>query len=86
MTLEAYDADRMDGLALRLLDVCGRIRIMANRCRDEQLASVTLHDRKALEWIEKLEDWLARSESDVNRAALKVRGKQRARQAKSAQP
>jgi hypothetical protein len=61
MTLEAYDPDRLDLLALRLLDVCGRVRVLAGRCRDEELSSVTLHDRKALEWIDKLEDWLARS-------------------------
>lgn len=86
MTLEAYDPDRLDLLALRLLDVCGRVRILASRCRDEELTSVTLHDRKALEWIDKLEDWLARSEGDVNRAVLKARGEQRARQSKSTRP
>jgi len=86
MTLEPYDPDRLNSLTLRLLDVCGRVRQLAVRCQGDELASVPLHDRKALEWIERLEDWLARAEGDVNRAALKARAEQRARQAQSSRP
>ncbi len=35
--------------------------------RDEQLASVELHDRKAREWVEKLEQWAVGAEADLHR-------------------
>lgn len=82
MTREAYDPDRLDQVALRLLDICGRVRMLANRCREAELPSVTLHDRKAREWIDKLEEWLVRSEGDVTNALHKARGAKHARQSK----
>jgi hypothetical protein len=83
MTRQAYDPDRLDALALRMLDVCARVRQLAGNCRDGELADVPLHDRKAIEWIENLEDWLARCEGDVRRAVLKARGDRQARQGRS---
>lgn len=86
MTLEAYDPDRLDRLSLRILDLCSRLRTLAGRCRDEQLPPVELHDRKAQEWLERLEDWLFQAEAEVNRQVHKHHGQQRARQTQSARP
>jgi hypothetical protein len=86
MTLEAYDPDRLDKMSLRVLDLCCRLRQLAHKTREEQLGAVELHDRKALEWLEKLDDWMLRAEGEVTRAAHKGYGAQRARQARSARP
>ena len=47
---------------------------------------IDLHDRKALEWLDKLEDWMLRAEAEVERSVWKNRGERTARQAKSARP
>jgi hypothetical protein len=86
MTLVPYDPDRLDKMALRVLDLCSRIRKLANQCREEQLPPVELHDRKTVEWLEKLEDWLYRAEAEVNRRAHKHQGERRARDVQSSRP
>jgi hypothetical protein len=84
MTLETYDPDRLDQTALRVLDLCARLRQLAHTSRAEQLPAVDLHDKKALEWLEKLEDWLYRAEGEVRRAVHKNQGAKSARKARTA--
>lgn len=79
MTLEPYNPDRIDQLALRVLDVCARLRAMAQTCREQQLPAIDLHDRKALEWLAKMEEWAVDAESAVFRA----QGKQKAQSLRS---
>ena len=74
MTLKAYDSDRLDALSLRVLDICVHLRNAARVARDEQLAALELHDRKALEWIEKLELWAIDTEAGAQGLAMKARG------------
>ena len=86
MTLEPYNADRLDGLSLRLLDLCSRVRALAQTSRNEELESIDLHDRKALEWIGNFEVWLCSAEGAVNALVHKSQGARRARQTQSARP
>jgi hypothetical protein len=86
MTLEPYDPDHLDKLSLRVLDLCARLRKLANICREEQLPPIDLHDRKALEWLDKLDDWLFRAETEVSHRVVKHRGARRARETQSARP
>ena len=79
MTLETYNSDDLDALSLRLVDLFARLRAMARKSRDEQLPPITLHDRKALEWVAKLEEWLDRVETDFDHELIKNRGKRLAR-------
>lgn len=79
MTLQPYDADRLDQLALRLLDACARVRKIAKLCRDEELDGLSLHDRKVFEWLEKLDDWILRSEGEAARQAHRSQGRRQAR-------
>jgi len=79
MTLQPYDADRLDQLAMRLLDACARVRKIAKLCRDEELDGLSLHDRKVLEWLEKLDDWILRSEGEAARQAHRNQGRRQAR-------
>lgn len=66
MTREPYGPERLDELALRLLDVCAQLRGMARRSRAEQLEAVEMHDKKALEWIAKLEQWALKAANDLD--------------------
>ncbi len=86
MTLEAYNPDRLDALALRLLDLCGRVRAMARDAREEDLDQLDLHDRKALEWLENFEGWLHRAEGELGRSLHRNRGRRAARQAQAGRP
>jgi hypothetical protein len=78
MTLEPYTPDRLDELALRVLDVCGQLRGMARRARDERLQEFALHDKKALEWLAHLEEWAHKSGADFELTLVRNRGTQRA--------
>jgi hypothetical protein len=69
MTREAYDPARLDSLAIRLFDVAAQVRRLSQTARSAGLDQVELHDRKALEWIEKLERWGVSAETDVDRQA-----------------
>jgi hypothetical protein len=83
MTLEPYDPERLDRLSLRVLDLCSRLRALARKSREEELPPVDLHDRKALEWLDKFEEWLYRAEGEVNRAIHRSHGERRARQSQT---
>jgi hypothetical protein len=81
MTLDPYTPDRLDELALRVLDVCSQLRLMARRARDEHLPEFALHYKKALEWLAKLEEWAQKSGADFELTLVRNRGTQRAIQA-----
>jgi len=65
MTLQLYDPERLDQLALRLLDLAAAMRGMANRCREHGIDDLTIHDKKALEWCAKLDHWASKSQAEV---------------------
>ena len=81
MTRESYDPEQIDALTLRVLALCSRLQALASRSRASQLESIPLHDRKALEWIEKLEHWLHKAEAEAELAIIKNRGAERAKAA-----
>ncbi|MGD9720809.1 MAG: hypothetical protein AB7O59_14055 [Pirellulales bacterium] len=86
MTLEAYDPDRLDQLALRMLDLCARVRTMARQSREAGVEKLDLHDRKAREHLDRFEEWLYKAEAELPRAIMKERGRRHARQAQSGRP
>jgi hypothetical protein len=65
MTLKAYSSEMLDKLALRLLDLAVIVRQMSASGRDNQIDGLTLHDKKALEWCDKLEGWARRAQADM---------------------
>jgi hypothetical protein len=83
MTLEPYDPERLDRMCLRVFDLCARLRTLARQSRDQQLAPIELHDRKALEWLDNFEEWLFRAEGAMTRSMHKTRGERRAREIQS---
>lgn len=78
MTLITYDADRLDEAALRTLDVAAILRGMAQRCRDEEIAEFPLHDKKAMEWLAKLEVWAHEARTRLDLVVMQHRGAKRA--------
>ena len=65
MTLKTYDPSQLDQFALRLLDMAAIMRRMANRSREHDVADFPLHDKKALEWCAKLEQWAHKTQADL---------------------
>ncbi len=51
---------------------------MARRSRDEQLGVVSLHDKKALDWIARLEEWAHKTEADLEVQVRKAQGQRKA--------
>lgn len=78
MTLEPYTPQRLDDLALRALDLTSALRKMAVTMRSEELANFVVHDRKALEWITKLDEWCQKTEASLEVAVRRNRGARRA--------
>jgi hypothetical protein len=83
MTLEPYNSERLDQLSLRLLDLCARLRTMARRGHEERMPPLELHDRKALEWIDNLETWLDRAQTEFDLAVIKNKATRLAKKAQS---
>lgn len=80
MTLQIYNPDKLDQLALRLFDLAATVRHLSCRSRAEGLSAFALHDKKALEWCAKLEHWAQRTRADLEIKILQHRGAgQRAR-------
>jgi hypothetical protein len=78
MTLEPYDSQKLDEFSLRVLDVACALREMAQNCRENALDKLPLHDKKALEWIAKLETWAREGSARLQTTMIKQRAVQRA--------
>lgn len=78
MTLQTYDDQKLDQLALRLLDLSAVVRGMANSCRENEIEEVVLHDKKALEWLDKLEDWTRKAAARMQLETVRARANRRA--------
>jgi len=79
MTLEPYDAQKLDQTILRIMDIAGELRqISLAKQRDPELP-LAMHDKKALLWITQLEQWAADSRMRMERAKIQRRGESLAR-------
>ncbi len=80
MTLEPYDGDRIDTLALRIFDCAAAVRALAITARNEGIDAVYLHDKKALEFLARLEEWIHKAEANLQISVRRAQGARRARQ------
>jgi hypothetical protein len=80
MTLEPYDADRLDQTALRIVDIAAALRQMAAILRREPDLEFSMHDKKAAEWLANLERWVAESQAKLEVAQIRRRGSLRAQE------
>jgi hypothetical protein len=81
MTLQPYSPDHLDQFALRILDLAAIIRQMANRSREHGIADLPMHDKKALEWCAKLEQWAHKTRADLEVRILQDAAERRGRSA-----
>ena len=73
MTLQPYEPAKLDQFALQLLDLAAILRDMANRSREHGITDLALHDKKAQQWYDQLEDRWIRDrlpESSVHQAHI----------------
>jgi hypothetical protein len=84
MTLQTYDPSQLDQFALQLLDLAANVRQMANRSREYGITDLVLHDKKALEWCAKLEQWTHKIQADLEVKILQSRAEKRGRAMPSA--
>ncbi|OHB69301.1 MAG: hypothetical protein A2V70_08530 [Planctomycetes bacterium RBG_13_63_9] len=78
MTLQPYGPEQLDQFALRLLDLAAAMRAMANDSREHEVSDVALHDKKALEWLSRLDDWADKVRADLEVKVRQSRAKRRA--------
>ncbi len=83
MTLTPFPPDRLDELALRLLDLAGTVRGMSLKSRENSVPDFELHGQKIDEWLAHLEDWAHDGAARLETALIRQRG---ARRAQSATP
>ncbi len=74
MTLEPYNAEKLDRLVLRLGDISAEMRRIGRVAAELPDVPLALHDRKALEWIGQLEQWAAECRARAELAALVQKG------------
>jgi len=86
MTLIAFPPENLDRLALRVLDVAGRVRRMAERSREAGVDEVPLHGNKPQEWLSRLEAWAFDAESRVEAEINRRRGARLARELPATPP
>ena len=65
MTLSQYTPEMFDHMALRLLDVAAVIRKMGEQVRENEIEQVEIHDKKLIEWCEKIESWTDKTASQL---------------------
>lgn len=78
MTLQIFDPDQLDQLALRILDLAATFRSMSQQARELDLDGVPLHDKKSAEWLANLEQWTIEADGKLQALAIKERGARRA--------
>ncbi len=78
MTLRRYEPKKLDQLSLRFLDLAAALREMANLCRENEIEELALHDKKAKEMCEKLEDWVHKARADLGLKINQARARRRA--------
>jgi hypothetical protein len=78
MTLEQYNHEKLDALSLRLVDLASIFRRMSVDCRENDLDGFALHDKKALEWLIKLDDWARECEGRLQTQLVKQKAQMRA--------
>ena len=61
MTIEQYTPEKFDQLALRVFDLASELREIANGARQAEAENLPVHDKKALLWLDNLEQWAAKT-------------------------
>ncbi len=65
MTLEPYDAAKLDAMAMRFLDLASTFRRMAQDVRQEYVDTIDLHVTRPLQYLDRLDRWASDSEAKL---------------------
>ena len=66
MTLQAYNSEKLEKLALRLLDISTQLREIAKEMQKNQLEELRINDKKALLWCESIEIWAQKNRNNLD--------------------
>jgi hypothetical protein len=78
MTLIAFTPDKLDEVALRILDIATVLRKMSQSSRDYNITGFELHNQKIEEWLGHLENWALEADGKLATTINKQRGDRRA--------
>jgi len=78
MTLQPYSPERLDALALEVLDVASSLRNMSNIMREHEIDTLNLNHRKSLEWLANLTEWTHKITAELQRELLHQQATRRA--------
>jgi hypothetical protein len=78
MTLQPYDAEKLDQFALQLLDLAAVVRSTANRSREHGITDLAIHDKKAQEWCARLAHWAHKIQAELELKVVQTRAQRRA--------
>ena len=73
MTLEPYDANKLDALAMRFLDLAATFRKMAQASLNEGLENISLHVTRPLEQLGRLEHWAGDADAKLQVELIRLR-------------
>ena len=79
MTLSAFSPAALDALALRMLDVAATVRTMSQIARENQVSDFQMHGSKAIEWLERIEQWSIEGKARLETQIIRERGARRGR-------
>ena len=73
MTLEPYDASKLDALAMRFLDLAATFRRMAQDIRQEGVENVAMHATRPLDYMSRLDQWARDAEARLQIEMIRSR-------------
>jgi len=66
MTYAQYTPEQLDQLVLQILDLTILLREMSLTARKNKVNEIPMHDRKAIQWCESLEQWARKSKLNLD--------------------
>ncbi len=65
MTIELYNAEKLDQFAMRLFDVAADVRAMARQLSQSEVEEIPLNDKRVQIHLDEIENWAIRSRSKL---------------------
>jgi hypothetical protein len=81
MTLLKYQSRDLDDLALRVVDLASSLREMSKTCEENEILEIPMHSKKALDWLDNLEQWARKCQNDLAITVIKHRAARDAKRA-----
>ena len=66
MTYSPYTSDQLDDLVLNILDIALLLREMSSVAKKNNINEIPIHDKKAIQWCDNLEQWARKSKMNLD--------------------